>query len=301
MTAPLPYVGRFAPSPSGPLHLGSVVAALASYLDARSRAGRWLVRIEDIDTPRTVAGAEATILRQLEALGMRADGPIWRQSSEARQQRYRELFRRWRDQGQVYGCACTRRELQQVPVNASGERPYPGTCRNGLPYGRQARSWRLRVPDDRVVRFHDRWAGPQHQHVALEVGDFVVRRADGLFAYQLAVVADDVDQGITDIVRGADLLSSTARQFVLWDLLQASRPRVMHVPLICTDDGRKLSKQNGAPAIDETRPVSTLMAAWQALGFAAMDVASVSDFHGQAMIRWQQRFGDGHEAGHSDP
>ncbi len=291
MTVTQRYVGRFAPSPSGPLHLGSVVTALASFLDARSHGGKWLVRIEDIDEPRTEPGAEQIILQQLHALGMMADEPIWHQSSAGRQERYRQVFTRWRDQGRVYGCACTRRDLQRVAVNELGERPYPGICRTGLPFGRQPRSWRFWVPNDATVNFVDRWFGPQEQQVFNAVGDFVLRRSDGYFAYQLAVVVDDIDQGVTDVVRGADLLSSTARQFLLWDLLAARRPRMMHVPLLRTADGRKLSKQNHAPPVNIEQPLAVLQAAWQALGFEPFPADAVSAFQQEAIVRWREQFG----------
>lgn len=212
------YVGRFAPSPSGPLHAGSLATALASWLDARAQGGRWLLRIEDVDTPRTVAGAADVIMGQLQALGLVWDGDIVWQSR--RNAAYQAAFDALAAQGLIYGCGCTRREIAdsalrgQTAPGADGERPYPGTCRHGLPAGREARAWRLRVPDG-VERFEDRWLGPQEQDVAQAVGDFALRRADGLWAYQLAVVVDDAAQGVTDVVRGADLLSSTARQRVL--------------------------------------------------------------------------------------
>src|SRR5690606_29883011 len=197
------YRGRFAPSPSGPLHDGSLVAAMASYLDARAHGGRWLLRIEDIDTPRTVPGADHTIMGQLQALGMHWDAPPTWQSHQL--PRYQSVFDQLQAQGLVYGCACTRKQL------AHG--PYPGTCRNGLAAGQRPRAWRLRVPDG-VVHFAGRWLGPQQQDVAQAVGDFIIKRADGLWAYQFVVVIEDGDQGITDVVRGADLLDSPARKQV---------------------------------------------------------------------------------------
>ncbi|NLC35707.1 MAG: tRNA glutamyl-Q(34) synthetase GluQRS, partial [Alcaligenaceae bacterium] len=192
------YRGRFAPSPSGPLHNGSLLAAMASYLDARAHGGQWLLRIEDIDTPRVVTGADTFIMRQLQALGMHWDAPpVWQSQ---RLPLYQKAFQRLQAQGCVYGCACTRRMLD------SG--PYPGTCRNGLPAGQQARSWRLLVPEG-TEYFTDRWQGPQSQDIARETGDFILRRADGLWAYQFVVVVDDGQQGISHIVRGTDLLDST--------------------------------------------------------------------------------------------
>ncbi|MCK9512428.1 MAG: tRNA glutamyl-Q(34) synthetase GluQRS [Pigmentiphaga sp.] len=292
------YVGRFAPSPSGPLHRGSVVAALASYVDARAHGGLWRVRIEDVDLPRAVPGADRVILGQLEALGMRADGEIWWQSR--RNDVYAEALALLRARGLAYGCACTRRELRDaaLPVSpVTGEPPYPGTCRNGLLPGRLARAWRYRVEPGEET-FIDRWFGEQRQDVAREVGDFVIRRADGLWAYQLAVVVDDIAQGITDVVRGADLLASTARQRRLHRELSrpplaataAPPPRTLHVPLITDGDGRKLSKQNGAPAADTARPLEELQLAWKALGFARLPASDVTDFHRQALEPWHARF-----------
>ena len=200
------YTGRFAPSPSGPLHAGSLVAALASWLDARANRGRWLLRIEDVDTPRTMPGAAETIMGQLEVLGLRWDGDIVWQSQ--RGDAYQAAFDALAARGLVYGCGCTRREIAdsalrgQAAPGADGERPYPGTCRHGLAPGREARAWRVVMPEG-VERFEDRWLGPQEQDVARAVGDIAVKRADGLWAYQLAVVVDDGAQGVTDVVRGA--------------------------------------------------------------------------------------------------
>ncbi|MFD4836350.1 tRNA glutamyl-Q(34) synthetase GluQRS [Achromobacter sp. NPDC058515] len=290
------YVGRFAPSPSGPLHAGSLATALASWLDARARDGRWLLRIEDVDTPRTVPGAAEVIMAQLDALGLRWDGEIIWQSR--RSDAYQAAFDALAGLGLIYGCGCTRREIAdsalrgQAAPGADGERPYPGTCRHGLPEGRQARAWRLRVPDG-VERFTDRWLGPQEQDVAQAVGDFALRRADGLWAYQLAVVVDDAEQGVTDVVRGADLLSSTARQRVLGRLLGLPPLRYMHVPLILdAASGLKLSKQNGAPPVDTGAPLKALEAAWAALGFAPFAAAGSAAFLREATARWAARFPD---------
>jgi len=288
------YVGRFAPSPSGPLHAGSLVAALASWLDARAHDGRWLLRMEDVDTPRTVAGAADAIMAQLDALGLHWDGDILWQSQ--RNAAYQSAFDSLAARGLIYGCGCTRREIadsalrgQTVP-GADGERPYPGTCRHGLPAGRQARAWRLRVPEG-IERFEDRWLGPQEQDVAQAVGDFALRRADGLWAYQLAVVVDDAEQGVTDVVRGADLLSSTARQRVLGRMLGLPPVRYLHVPLILdAASGLKLSKQNGAPAIDTDAPLQALQGAWRALGFAPIAAQDRAAFLREATAHWAQRF-----------
>jgi glutamyl-Q tRNA(Asp) synthetase len=274
------YRGRFAPSPSGPLHEGSLVAALASYLDARAHRGQWLLRIEDIDTPRVVAGAEAFIMQQLHALGMRWDEEPVRQSD--RHAIYQAAFRQLLERGLIYGCACTRRML-------SGG-PYPSTCRNGLPPGQSPRAWRLRVPAG-VVHFSDRWQGPQSQDVAREVGDFILRRADGLWAYQFVVVVDDGLQGITDVVRGADLLDSTARQYVLHHYLSQVPPRVLHVPLLLDDRGLKLSKQNHAPALDVSDPLAALQQAWVRLGFDRIPAGSIDDFWARAIPAWAARYG----------
>lgn len=204
------YRGRFAPSPTGPLHAGSLVAAVGSYLDARSQHGEWLLRMEDVDTPRNVSGAADDILRTLEAFGFCWDGPVLWQST--RSEAYAEALAQLRSAGLAYGCACSRKEIADSASRPAidGGLAYPGTCRAGLPAGRQARAWRLRVDGD--LGFVDRLQGHLSQQLENDVGDFVLLRADGLFAYQLAVTVDDEFQGISDIVRGADLLASTPRQ-----------------------------------------------------------------------------------------
>jgi glutamyl-Q tRNA(Asp) synthetase len=271
-----PYIGRFAPSPSGPLHDGSLVAAMASFLDARAHNGSWLLRIEDIDTPRVAPGADRTILHQLQSLGMHWDGdPVWQ---SMRVDRYQAAFDALQRDGLIYGCCCTRQALAGVPV-------YPGTCRRGLPPGQKARSWRVRMPSG-TMRFVDRWQGPQEQDLEKQVGDFVVKRADGLWAYQLAVVVDDAEQGVTDVVRGVDLLDSTARQLQLAAYLGYPPARFMHTPLLMDENGRKLSKQNHAPALDQARPLSTLARAWQVLGYAPIPARDVDSFWRQAVQRW---------------
>lgn len=275
-----PYRGRFAPSPSGPLHDGSLLAAMASYLDARAHRGQWLLRIEDIDTPRVVAGADTIIKQQLQALGMQWDAPPEWQSQ--RLSLYQSAFEQLQAHGHVYGCACTRRML------VGG--PYPGTCRSGLEPGQSPRAWRLRVPGG-TETFIDRWYGAQSQDVSREVGDFILRRADGLWAYQFVVVVDDGLQRITDVVRGADLLGSTARQRMLARLLGYTPPRAMHIPLLCDPQGRKLSKQNHAPALDLTDPVRSLQQAWRTLGFEAFDAVSLESFWAGAIPRWAARYG----------
>ena len=288
-----PYVGRFAPSPSGPLHEGSLVAAMASYLDARTHGGRWLVRMEDLDTPRMVPGASQTILKQLAELGMHWDAAPWYQSE--RLSAYQEAFDALRQQGLVYPCGCTRKEIADSVLRLQGhfpdgERPYPGTCRNGLPPGRQALSWRLRV-ELGMETFEDRLLGAQHQEVSQAVGDFVLRRADGIWSYQLAVVVDDAAQGITDIVRGADLLGSTARQQRLATLLGYRVPFVLHVPLVLGQDGQKLSKQNGAPSLDLSAPLALLQRAWMRLGFDKFEADRMDLFWSRATQIWGQAHG----------
>jgi glutamyl-Q tRNA(Asp) synthetase len=258
------YVGRFAPSPTGPLHLGSLVAALASWLDARVHDGRWLLRIEDVDVPRTLPGAADEIRAQLLACGLAWDGEVMVQST--RGAAYLEAFDRLLAAGQVYPCACSRREIADSVSNlrehAYGrELVYPGTCRAGLPTGRAPRAWRLRVPDG-LIAFDDVLSGPRSQDLAREVGDFVLRRADGLWAYQLAVVVDDLAQGVNHVVRGADLIDSTARQIHLMRRLDGAVPRYLHVPVVLSAAGEKLSKQTAAAAIDPARARAALTQAW---------------------------------------
>lgn len=255
--------GRFAPSPTGPLHFGSLVAALASYCDARHRGGEWLVRIEDVDTPRSRPDAEREILATLDRYGFASDGPVLRQSE--RSTTYAAALARLAAAGLVYPCACTRRDLEATPVNAIGERVYKGTCRDGIDVARRsaAPAWRLRV-DHAHEAFADVVQGTQAQDLARDVGDFIVRRADGLFAYQLAVVVDDAAQEIDTVVRGADLLASTPRQIYLQRCLALSTPEYLHVPVALDDAGRKLSKQTHAQALSGD-PVPTLLAAWRFL------------------------------------
>jgi glutamyl-Q tRNA(Asp) synthetase len=268
------------------------VVALASYLDARAAHGRWLVRIEDLDTPRTVAGADRVILKQLNDLGMHWDEQPWYQS--ARISAYEASFKRLQDMGLIYPCACTRREIADSVLAAHGEltdgqRPYPGTCQQGIKPGRTAKSWRFRT-NDTPITFNDRWCGSQTQNVQEQVGDFVVWRSDGIWAYQLAVVVDDAAQNITDIVRGQDLLSSTARQQQLALALGLDLPSVMHVPLVVDERGLKLSKQNGAKAVDTSRPLAALMSAWQHLGLGRAVATDLETFWSWATASWAQRY-----------
>ncbi len=290
------YVGRFAPSPTGPLHAGSIVAALASWLDARAHAGRWLLRIEDIDGPRNVPGAVQRIRAQLDFLGLVPDAPVVVQST--RDAAYQTALDRLRDAGRLYGCACTRREIEQAvaetrPDSLARHREsiYPGTCRHGLQPGQRARAWRFRVSDDEIT-FDDRWLGLQCQHPAEDTGDFVVRRADGLWAYQLAVVVDDAAAGVTDVVRGQDLLSSTGRQIQLQRALGTPTPRYLHLPLVQGADGQKLSKQNGATAVpDPARddPCAVLATALRTLGIEPPSTRDPTRWHSEATDRWRER------------
>jgi glutamyl-Q tRNA(Asp) synthetase len=285
------YRGRFAPSPTGPLHFGSLVGALASYLDARASRGAWLVRIEDIDDPRTVPGAAEQILATLACFGMHADEPpLWQ---SARTARYALAFDALERAGLVYPCGCTRKEIADSLRHARERNTtlaYPGTCRGGL-FGKPARAWRLRVPDGDAARvtFDDRWQGPQTQDLATEVGDFVLKRADGQWAYQLAVVVDDAEAGITHVVRGADLLDSTARQIYLQRCLRVPTPAYLHVPVVVDANGEKLSKQTGAVALDASEPLAALGAAARHLGFEVA-ASSLDAFYAEATALWAKRF-----------
>lgn len=270
------YRGRFAPSPTGPLHAGSLVAALASWLDARAHAGVWLVRIEDVDTPRCVPGADQLILGQLAACGLVSDEPVCWQST--RGDHYQAALGRLILQGDAYPCACSRKDIETALLASGHPRErhhaavYPGTCRpdRGGLRGREARAWRLRVLPG-TLAWQDRRLGPQQQDVAADVGDFVLRRADGLWAYQLAVVVDDAAQGITHVVRGEDLADNTPRQIRLQQALGLPTPSYLHTPLVRDANGEKLSKQNGAQALDLDDPLAALQAAAAVLGLPAAD------------------------------
>lgn len=281
-----PYVGRFAPSPTGPLHFGSLVAAMASYADARAAGGRWLLRIEDVDTPRCSLEAEARIRAQLEAYGFEHDGEVVRQSE--RTALYADALRALTDARDVFVCQCTRAQLASAARNAEHEIIYPGICRELHLLDATARSVRLRVGLERTeISFVDRCCGATQQNVAHDVGDFVLRRADGLFAYQLAVVVDDALQGVTDVVRGADLLGNTARQITLQRRLGFATPRYLHVPIARNENGEKLSKQTRAPAIDESGALPTLVEAWRFLQQADLGaVRTVSEFWSRAFQTW---------------
>jgi glutamyl-Q tRNA(Asp) synthetase len=294
VTGDVTPTGRFAPSPTGPLHAGSLVAALASWLDVRARGpqARWLVRIEDADTERCLPGLGEHILGQLAACGLVPDEtPVWQTQRTARYQVALDALIATR---QAYPCSCSRKDIDAalaargVTHTRHGERVYPGTCRHGL-NGKPARAWRFAVeplvpalpaPPVQNVRWTDRRLGPQRQDVAAEVGDFVLRRADGPWAYQLAVVVDDAEQGVTDVVRGEDLADNTARQILLQRALSLPMPSYLHTPLVLAPDGQKLSKQNGATPLDLGTPAAvlqTLDQAAQALGLPATSATGIAD------------------------
>lgn len=280
------YRGRFAPSPTGPLHFGSLVAAVGSYLEARTHRGEWLVRIEDVDVTRCRPEYEHAILRTLECHGFGFDGKIIRQSE--RSAIYQSALNRLFHEATVFGCACTRKEIGDSTLGADGAPVYPGTCRMGLSPDREARAWRIRV-NDQVIGFDDAVQGHVEQNLATDVGDFVLLRADGLFAYQLAVVADDAGQEITHVVRGADLLDSTPRQIFLQQWLGVPTLQYAHLPVAVNAAGEKLSKQSLAAPLDDEKPVQAL---WQALKFLgqnppeALRSASLPDFWEWATIHW---------------
>jgi glutamyl-Q tRNA(Asp) synthetase len=284
------YRGRFAPSPTGPLHMGSLVTALATWLDARAHGGQWLVRIEDLDYPRCVRGADTDILQTLERLGLVPDEPpAWQSRREAL---YADALHRLDVAGQLYPCGCSRKEIADSLLHVRERHQtlgYPGTCRNGL-NGKLPRAWRVRVPDGPAATlcFDDRWQGRQCQDLETEVGDFVLRRADGLWAYQLAVVVDDGLQGITHIVRGADLLDSTPRQIHLQHLLGLPTPTYLHVPVVVNAVGEKLSKQSGAQAIDTSAPLDALRVAGEHIGLRN-EGKDVKDWLERATADWLQR------------
>ncbi len=245
------YCGRFAPSPTGPLHMGSLVAAMASYLDAKVHHGRWLLRIEDVDFDRNVAGADLAIIDTLKRCGMQWDGDVVWQSQ--RTSYYQAALTKL--SSHVFPCGCSRKEIADSRLRAglTENQIYPGTCRLGIANHKTPRAFRLRVPDGNaaIVQFQDRFLGLQTQDLSRDVGDFVLKRADGFWAYQLAVVVDDAAQGVTHVVRGSDLLDSTARQIYLQRLLGISIPAYLHIPVVQSADGEKLSKQTGALAVDQ--------------------------------------------------
>jgi glutamyl-Q tRNA(Asp) synthetase len=279
------YRGRFAPSPTGPLHFGSLVAATGSYLEARKQGGEWLLRIEDVDAPRCSTSAADDILRLLAAYGFEWDGqPVWQ---SRRTEAYAAALHRLKAAGQIFPCACTRRELADSAIAPDGAAIYPGTCRTGLPPGREARAWRMRVGQAQIA-FDDAIQGPIRSVLADDAGDFVLRRADGLYAYQLAVVVDDAEGGITHVVRGADLLLSTARQIHLQGCLGVATPAYAHLPVAVNAAGEKLSKQTLAMPLDAARPVPALIAALHFLGQSPpTGLARVSDVWAWADEHWK--------------
>ena len=286
------YAGRFAPSPTGPVHAGSLMAAMASFLDARARHGRWHVRIEDVDLARAVPGAAESILQMLAACGMLPDGEVLWQSR--RNHLYAAAFARLADH--IYPCCCSRKEIADsdsgagLPVACSAATVYPGTCRLGMAAGKMARAWRLKLPSadaaEACITFDDRACGPQAQHLPSETGDFILRRADGFWAYQLAVVVDDADQGITDVVRGIDLLDSTPRQMYIQRLLGLPTPRYLHVPLVRNQAGEKLSKQSGAAPLVCNGIAPALLAAARLLGLPLDQPHAPQDFWQRAIPLW---------------
>lgn len=287
-TTPSTYRGRFAPSPTGALHAGSLVAAMASFLDARAHDGLWLIRIEDIDPPRDIPGAGEAILDTLFRLGLTSDEPVvWQHD---RYDAYEAALAHLDTQGLVYGCACSRKEAAARAV-ALGLAPsvYPGTCREGT-HGRPVRAIRFRTTTDPIT-FTDRLCGVYTQNVEREVGDFVLKRADGLWAYQLAAITDDIEAGVTDVVRGADLLDNTPRQIALIRALGGTVPRYCHLPLVLNHDGQKLSKQQGATPLNPDDLMGELERAWTHLGFPTLGADSITAFWRTALPLWQARFG----------
>jgi glutamyl-Q tRNA(Asp) synthetase len=293
------YRGRFAPSPTGLLHAGSLAAALASWLDARAHGGQWLVRIEDVDAPRCVPGADTAILGQLAAVGLMPDeAPVWQSTQAAH---YEAALAQLVVSGWAYPCGCSRSDIVRALAQRGmkrqrhGELVYPGTCRNGLG-GKPARAMRLLVAPSTAtpaaalrMDWHDRCLGPQHQDVTNTVGDFVLKRADGCWAYQLAVVVDDAAQGITHVVRGQDLADNTPRQMHLQHVLGLPTPHYLHTPLVLGIDGEKLSKQNGAQPVGTTDPLAALRDAGRVLGLRA-EGDDVASWLADATARWRERW-----------
>ena len=280
------YRGRFAPSPTGPLHFGSLVAAVGSYLEARANDGAWLVRIDDLDAPRVVAGAADEILRTLDACGMEWHGRVVCQSTRA--DAYHAALHELRQQGRLYACACSRREIADSGVAGIEGYVYPGTCREGVPAGRAARTWRV---DTRgaLIAFDDAVQGPVRQDLDSEIGDFVVYRADRIYAYQLAAAVDDAEQGITHVVRGADLLDSTPRQIYLQRLLHLPTPAYAHLPVAVNERGEKLSKQTQAAPLDRGNVAPALAQALRFLGHDApreVEGGSVAEIWRWAAENW---------------
>ena len=288
------YTGRFAPSPTGPLHRGSLATALGSWLDARCNDGHWLLRMEDTDTPRCVPGAAEDILRVLPRFGLVWDGDVLWQSRRTHQ--YQAALEHLQKEGHAFPCACSRKEIEAVngPSARHQTLHYPGTCRTGIPAGKSARAIRFRTCSSATGEpVHARWfetgTGWIEENVEDRHGDFVIHRADGLWAYQLAVVVDDLAQGITHVVRGADLQDSTGRQVALMNALRSGQqavPHYWHLPLVLNDRGEKLSKQAGALALDENRPITELNVAWQVFGLPAISADTPSQWLQKALPVW---------------
>jgi len=277
------YRGRFAPSPTGPLHFGSVVAALASYLDARHHQGEWLVRIDDIDTLRERPGSAAQILSTLEHFGMQWDGEVAYQSQ--RRQLYQQALEELHASGLLYGCNCSRKQIATIATAGTEGFIYPGSCRNRNISQTTSHSLRLRT-NNLAISFNDCIQGAITQRIESEIGDFIIRRGDGIISYQLAVVVDDHEQGVTDIIRGEDLLLSTPRQIYLQQLLKMPRTAYTHLPLVTNADGSKLSKSSAAWPVDARNPVRTLNQALHFLGQQQVQADSVEEFWPQAILQW---------------
>jgi glutamyl-Q tRNA(Asp) synthetase len=290
-----PTIGRFAPSPTGPLHLGSLVGAVGSWLFASARGGRWLVRMEDLDTPRVVPGSAEEILEALRRCGLEWDGEVVVQSE--RVELYHEVLRKLEPAGEIFECGCTRAELKRYGIRRGKETEdgdgaiYPGFCRDGLPPGKRARVIRFRAPDT-TITFEDRVRGVIHENVAAETGDFVLLRADGIVAYQLAVVVDDAEAGVTEVVRGADLLSSTARQIALQRALGFETPSYAHLPLVVDADGRKLGKKYGSlplSLLDRPTICRTLRLALEVLGIPDAEGETPEQILASALVSFDER------------
>lgn len=277
-----PYVGRFAPSPTGRLHLGSMAAAVASWLDAKAHEGQWLVRIEDLDPPREVEGAGDDILKTLEGFGLTWDGPVIRQSK--RHDLYRGALSELKTKGLAFGCACTRKSLASV----DGLSRYPGICRDGLPEGIHPRSWRFKMPEGASLSWSDRGQGRQ-SFDRCGVGDFTLLRADGHWAYHLAVVVDDEAQGVTDVVRGADLVSATACHLALQKAMCFDEPRYMHVDVVVNEQGQKLSKQTLAQPVELRDAPLVMQQVMMHLGLGNMEMNPLEDMLKEGLRRWSER------------
>lgn len=282
------YRGRFAPSPTGPLHFGSLVAAVGSYLEAKSRNGKWLVRIENVDSSREVLGASKGILSTLEALGMEWDGEVVYQCR--RNNAYQAALSVLEERDLIYSCFCSRKEIADSSISGIDGPIYPGTCRDAGPYNEYSGGARRVRTDNRPIEFNDACGGLLRQRLKSDMGDFVLRRADGIFAYQLAVVVDDAEQAITHVVRGADLLNSTPRQIYLQQLLGYPTPAYMHLPVVVNAQGEKLSKQTHAAPIDASNPLSQLVMALRFLGQAPpaeLTEGSAASFWKWATAHWK--------------